>query len=713
MPTVKKNTQKIDNQKYAYNFFIAKGYEPHQAAGIVGNLMAESGLNPTVKPGDNGTAFGIAQWRGDDRFGKLKSMYGEDWTKLDNQLAFVDWELNNTYKKVGDKLRKTSNVTEAGKIFTNEYERPQKKWFEDDRRQGFVYETFMRFKGHELSAEEKQLYSNLGKNIQKPVMNLDIPKYMGNFASVPETEKTPAKEDEDLKALEQKNQEDSFLQEYAQLKIQQPVQQQTQQQPVIEQGYTPANLIETFNAVSQFIDTPIAQQGGKVDMYGNPLTDRIIQTDNPRTFYDDRTSTIVLGQDYLNADDKTKEKILAHENRHDWQYKNDRSNFNITHNPEYAFNERLQKKPIMVNSDEVYNNYHNRQQVETLMELEKVKKDYPELFSFISNQILYDKGIANSLYDNPFSLEGEAEYYQNTGKQSFQQGGKVKKPIYVDSAKDPRYRAYQDSLNLYNATKNDISRLKKAKSPEEWYEYTKNWEKNNPKAIPSALALRKLNKKAPKPVQQLDRFNDMAHAEVYKKPQQPVAVSKNINNVVENTSQQPVIVERPTYEPIQITPEGYAATETELKANLNITPQARIPEYFNVTDKVNQNFGGTETNYRWYPDQPLPPSISEQTYEDGTPMNTRTMTPVYQQGGGVKTTPLGQYQYPGEITNIPSNNITMQGVPYNLLAIADTGETRILEPNKEYSFKGANSVTEIPLLTEQEKAFLKELYGQK
>jgi hypothetical protein len=185
MPTVKKNTQKIDNQKYAYNFFIAKGYEPHQAAGIVGNLMAESGLNPTVKPGDNGTAFGIAQWRGDDRFGKLKSMYGEDWTKLDNQLAFVDWELNNTYKKVGDKLRKTSNVTEAGKIFTNEYEKPQKNWFEDDRRQGFVYETFMRFKGHELSAEERQLYSNLGKNIQKPVMNLDIPKYMGNFASVP------------------------------------------------------------------------------------------------------------------------------------------------------------------------------------------------------------------------------------------------------------------------------------------------------------------------------------------------------------------------------------------------------------------------------------------------------------------------------------------------------------------------------------------------
>ena len=30
----------------------------------------------------------------------------------------------------------------------------------------------------------------------------------------------------------------------------------------------------------------------------------------------------------------------------------------------------------------------------------------------------------------------------------FQNGGKA--PIYVDSKDDPRYEAYQDSLNLYN-----------------------------------------------------------------------------------------------------------------------------------------------------------------------------------------------------------------------------------------------------------------------
>jgi hypothetical protein len=42
------------------------GLTPPQAAGLVGNLQAESGanINPNAPPGDQGTAFGSAQWRG-------------------------------------------------------------------------------------------------------------------------------------------------------------------------------------------------------------------------------------------------------------------------------------------------------------------------------------------------------------------------------------------------------------------------------------------------------------------------------------------------------------------------------------------------------------------------------------------------------------------------------------------------------------------------
>ena len=50
----------------AMAFFIQKGWKPHQAAGIVGNLLAESGLQTkAIAKGDasDGTdSVGIGQW---------------------------------------------------------------------------------------------------------------------------------------------------------------------------------------------------------------------------------------------------------------------------------------------------------------------------------------------------------------------------------------------------------------------------------------------------------------------------------------------------------------------------------------------------------------------------------------------------------------------------------------------------------------------------
>jgi hypothetical protein len=64
--------------------------------------------------------------------------------------------------------------------------------------------------------------------------------------------------------------------------------------------------------------------------------------------------------------------------------------------------------------------------------------------------------------------------------------------------------------------------------------------------------------------------------------------------------------------------------------------------------------------------------------------------------GGIIEDPNGQWTYPGEITRIPSNQITMRGVNYPILGISDTGDTQMMQPNKEYKFKG-KSVTEYPM----------------
>ena len=86
---------------------------------------------------------------------------------------------------------------------------------------------------------------------------------------------------------------------------------------------------------------------------------------------------------------------------------------------------------------------------------------------------------------------------------------------------------------------------------------------------------------------------------------------------------------------------------------------------------------------------------------------------IKQQGGEeIIDDNMGQYNHPGKVTRISSPFITMKDVPYDILAIANNGEKRILKPNEEHYFKGAKTVTEYPILTEEEKRFLKEVYGQ-
>jgi hypothetical protein len=66
------------------------------------------------------------------------------------------------------------------------------------------------------------------------------------------------------------------------------------------------------------------------------------------------------------------------------------------------------------------------------------------------------------------------------------------------------------------------------------------------------------------------------------------------------------------------------------------------------------------------------------------------------QDGDVIKDDRGQWDHPGEITEIGSNNITMEGVPYDVLGISDTGDTKLMKPGKNYKYKG-KKVTEYPL----------------
>lgn len=62
-------------------------------------------------------------------------------------------------------------------------------------------------------------------------------------------------------------------------------------------------------------------------------------------------------------------------------------------------------------------------------------------------------------------------------------------------------------------------------------------------------------------------------------------------------------------------------------------------------------------------------------------------------------TNLGQWKYPGQVTRIPSNDITMQGVPYPVYGEDNLGYSQMMYPGMDYQFPG-QYVTEIPMAQE-------------
>jgi hypothetical protein len=65
--------------------------------------------------------------------------------------------------------------------------------------------------------------------------------------------------------------------------------------------------------------------------------------------------------------------------------------------------------------------------------------------------------------------------------------------------------------------------------------------------------------------------------------------------------------------------------------------------------------------------------------------------------GGVIKDNRGQWAHPGKITEINSNQITMQGVPYPVMGVDNTGHTKMMQPGMDYTFPG-QYVTEYPMM---------------
>jgi LysM repeat protein len=113
------------NAKTALDYFIQQGWTPEQAAGLVANLQAESGtkLDPNIF-GDGGAGYGIAQWHGSRQRDFQREMGRPlKGSSLEDQLKFVQWELEHTEKRAGQRLKNAKSAAEAAAIVDQYYER--------------------------------------------------------------------------------------------------------------------------------------------------------------------------------------------------------------------------------------------------------------------------------------------------------------------------------------------------------------------------------------------------------------------------------------------------------------------------------------------------------------------------------------------------------------------------------------------------------------
>lgn len=132
------NLSGSDNQQKAFNYFVSKGFTPQQSAGIIGNLISESGVNPkrvqsTPTPeGDrdnitvnNKTGYGIAQWTSSGRQQGLVDLARSRGLQIEGDLAlqldFLIKEIDASYAGI----RLTPDLRSSSDYFMTQFERPK------------------------------------------------------------------------------------------------------------------------------------------------------------------------------------------------------------------------------------------------------------------------------------------------------------------------------------------------------------------------------------------------------------------------------------------------------------------------------------------------------------------------------------------------------------------------------------------------------------
>lgn len=123
-----------DRVQQAYNFFVSMGLTNFQSAGIIGNLIQESGVNPNSRQA-GGPGTGIAQWSNPGRWNDLVSWVSDPKSFPDHQshnafdmyaqLMFLWHEMKDVppWNKTLPDIKATQTVEMATQVFESDFEK--------------------------------------------------------------------------------------------------------------------------------------------------------------------------------------------------------------------------------------------------------------------------------------------------------------------------------------------------------------------------------------------------------------------------------------------------------------------------------------------------------------------------------------------------------------------------------------------------------------
>lgn len=132
-----------------YNRYRQNGLSDVEAAGMTGNIGAESSFNTTITSGDGYGSRGLVQFTGDRlngengllKFAESRGMDPWDWR---TQVDFSVWELHNTESAALEAMRARPDATpaEMARIIRETYERPDPAVARDEVRAEIAENTF-------------------------------------------------------------------------------------------------------------------------------------------------------------------------------------------------------------------------------------------------------------------------------------------------------------------------------------------------------------------------------------------------------------------------------------------------------------------------------------------------------------------------------------------------------------------------------------------